>query len=236
MAPLAGRSVLAWTLDAARGADVGPVLVATESADIAEHARALGAEAVMTPADCATGSDRALAAVGTLSDRPEIVVNLQGDAPLTPPGAIRAVVEALAADPGAGVATPVRRLSWEALDALREAKKTAPFSGTTAVVGPDGRALWFSKMVLPAIRREDRAGPCPVLQHIGLYAFRLTALERFCTLPEAGYERLEGLEQLRLVEAGIPVRAVEVPPEHAPPMGGIDTPEDLARAEVLLAP
>lgn len=242
LALLAGRTVLSWVVAAAQkstqGASSIDVLVATESQEIAIHARSLGVKAVLTPLFCKTGSDRVLAALRQEDLKPDIVVNLQGDAPLISGDLITILINALIYDKNASVATPVRRLDWPALDALRDTKRTQPFSGTTAVVSESGRALWFSKMILPAIRGEvdlrTCGAPCPILQHIGLYAFHTHALERFCALPESPYERLEGLEQLRLLESGIPICAVEIPPHLAPPMGGIDTKEDLARAEAFL--
>jgi len=135
--------------------------------------------------------------------------------------------------------TPVRRLTWAQLDKLRENKKTTPFSGTTATVDKNGRALWFSKNIIPAIRKEEKhreqSDMSPVLQHIGLYGFTPEALKKFCALPQSPYENLEGLEQLRMLENGIKLQTVEIFLEKGPAMSGIDTPEDLERAEALLS-
>ena len=110
---------------------------------------------------------------------------------------------------------------------------TAPFSGTTCIRAPDGRALWFSKSILPAIRDEARLSAnllSPVWQHIGLYGYTMGALEWFVSVARSDYEVLEGLEQLRFLENGwrIGTIAVDVP---AHVLSGIDTPEDLAKAE-----
>lgn len=242
MAMLAGRTMLQRVIDVARaaaGGDAGvSVFVATDCRDIAAHAGEAGVPAIITPPSCPSGSDRVLSALRQMDDWPDFVVNLQGDAPLTPPQTVRALIDAFAANPRLGVVTPVRALSWEGLDALRNAKRSAPFSGTSAVVDPRGRALWFSKNILPAIRGEAELRAegvdCPILQHMGLYGFRPDILEKFCALPPGTYERLEGLEQLRLLEHGISIQTVSVPPSLGPPCGGIDTPEDLARAEALL--
>ena len=132
--------------------------------------------------------------------------------------------------------TPVHALRWSDLDRLREAKKTTPFSGTTAILDKDDRALWFSKNIIPAIRKEDRSKePSPVFQHMGLYGFRVDILERFCALPLGHYEQLEGLEQLRMIENGIQIQSVRIDVEPGRMQSGIDTPEDLARAETILA-
>ena len=215
------------------------VLVATDNARIRDHADMLGVASVMTPAECPTGSDRVLAAAKQLPQLPDILVNLQGDAPLTPPRFLRQLIQTLIALPQADAATPVAPLSWAELDALRNAKLTTPFSGTTAVVDAQGKALWFSKNILPALRKEAEwrksDQPCPVLRHIGLYAYRTLALERFVTLPEGRYEALEGLEQLRLLEHGMHLQTVTVDYGPRPSASGVDTPEDARRIEALLA-
>ena len=213
------------------------LVVATDDRRIADHAGQVGCAAVMTGSDITTGSGRALAAAVAEAERPAIVVNLQGDSPFQPPEALGAMVRSLRTG-DAAVATPVVRLSWDALDALRAHKRVAPFSGTTCVRTPEGRALWFSKQILPAIRGEEAlrsAGPLsPVWRHIGLYAYRMEALEAFEAAPPTALERLEGLEQLRLLELGLPVAAVEVAPPRFD-ISGIDTVADIARAEALIA-
>jgi 3-deoxy-manno-octulosonate cytidylyltransferase (CMP-KDO synthetase) len=129
-------------------------------------------------------------------------------------------------------------LDWAALDALRDHKARSPFSGTTCARAPDGRALWFSKMIIPAIRDEDRlraSQSCsPVWRHVGLYGYTLDALRRFEACPPTALEQLEGLEQLRLLELGIPVMTVAVDPPRFD-SSGIDTQADIARVEALIA-
>lgn len=190
----------------------------------------------MTDSAIATGSGRALAAALSQSQIPQFVVNLQGDSPFQPQGALAAVIAALRA--GAEVATPVIGLDWPALDALRDHKVRSPFSGTTCARDEDGRALWFSKTIIPAIRGEEvlRAqGPLsPVWRHVGLYGYRLGALQRFEATAPTALETLEGLEQLRLLELGIPVTTVEVPPAVFD-SSGIDTEADITRVEGLIA-
>lgn len=239
---IAGRTMLDRVSNvAARAAAAVPgteFVIATDDQRIADHAAALGHRAVMTATEIASGTDRALAVIEALGVEPEIVLNLQGDAPFTSVETVTILLEAAAGATHAGVTTPVRRLSWAALDALREHKKAEAFSGTTCVRAPDGRALWFSKNILPALRKEaklrESGGMSPVLQHLGLYAYRVEALRRFAAAPPSFYEELEGLEQLRFLELGIPILAVDVP---APPVSnsGIDTPADVALAERLLA-
>lgn len=239
--PIAGRllveRVAAVALAAARALGDVAVVVATDDERIAVPVRALGLTAVMTDPDISSGSGRALAAMQALGTKPGFVVNLQGDAPFTAPAHIEAILRHARAS-GAAVTTPVVQLDWAGLDRLRANKQKTPASGTTCIRGADGRALWFSKAVLPFIRNEAKLrelGPLsPVLQHIGLYGYRPDALEAFEASPQSAYETIEGLEQLRLLELGIPVDAVIVPPAPIT-MSGVDSPEDVARAEALIA-
>jgi 3-deoxy-manno-octulosonate cytidylyltransferase (CMP-KDO synthetase) len=239
--PIAGRTLLERVVAVARSAAelAGrcDVVVATDDARIAEHARALGAEVAMTGTALDSGSARAYAAACGRPSPPALVINLQGDAPFVPPAVVAGLIATLR-EGGADVATPVYQLSWDRLDRLRRHKQTSPFSGTTCVRGEREEALWFSKAILPAVRDEDAsraAGPLsPVWQHLGLYGYRMAALDWFATAPPSRYERIEGLEQLRFLEAGKTIATVAVDqPVHA--MSGIDTPADLALAEAAIA-
>lgn len=242
LAKIGGKTMLSRVVDIARAASKGhrniQILVATDDTRIMEHAKEIDVQAVMTPESCSTGSDRVLAAIKQLEDRPDFVINLQGDAPFTPPAVVSALIDTLESHPRLEVVTPVHRLSWEDLDALREAKKKTPFSGTTAIVNEKNQALWFSKSILPAMRKEAdsrRADALsPVWQHMGLYGFRVDVLEKFCALPQSPYEIQEGLEQLRLLENGIRIQGVPVEISSGMIHSGIDSPEDLSRAEEYL--
>ncbi|MEP1230822.1 MAG: manno-octulosonate cytidylyltransferase [Litorimonas sp.] len=230
-------------------------VVATDHHDITAHCNAHDIPVIMTDSDLASGSDRALAAAQDFKPEADFIINLQGDAPFTPPQHIVSIAGVLRA--GANVATPYIRLSWKALDDLRRNKDTTPFSGTTLIIGKndgdesglgkDGRpkgetitnkAIWFSKAIIPAIRNEGvlrkASNISPICRHIGLYGYRREALEQFVSWPPSPYETLEGLEQLRFLENGITIDCVEV---TAPKIesSGIDSPEDLARAEILIA-
>jgi 3-deoxy-manno-octulosonate cytidylyltransferase (CMP-KDO synthetase) len=235
--PINGVSMLARTVRAAKlaGAKTGArVLVATDDDRISAHARDIGVDAVMTDPELPSGTDRCRAAAALAAPDADFIVNLQGDAPFTPPEHVAAVIDnATKGD----VVTPVIQLSWAALDALREHKRTTPFSGTTCIRAPDGRALWFSKNILPAMRNEAKLRTSgdlsPVLQHVGLYGYSRTALDRIAKLELSRYEELEGLEQLRFLENGLSVFAVPVAPSDLP-SAGIDTPEDAERATRIL--
>lgn len=239
---IGGQTMLSRVVDIARQAarrHPGTTLaVATEDARIETHCKELDVPCVMTSDDCLTGSDRVLEASEKLGGDFDFIIGLQGDAPFTPPDAVAALIEAFRKDPSLSVVTPVVRLRWSELDELRAQKKTTPFSGTTAVVAADGAALWFSKTILPAIRKEDSLRAqgefSPVHQHIGLYGFRADILKKFVALPPGHYEQLEGLEQLRLLENNIPVRAIPLAVDAGLAQAGIDSPEDVARAEKIL--
>lgn len=239
--PIAGRILLervaAIAMAAAHELGDAEVLVATDDMRIAEAARELGLEAAMTATEITSGSGRALAALRATGRTAGLVVNLQGDTPFTAPAHIVKIVRS-ARESEADVTTPVVQLDWARLDALVEHKRSTPASGTTCIRDGAGRAVWFSKAVLPFMRKEAELRQqdplSPVLQHIGLYCYRTAALEAFEAAPPSQYEQLEGLEQLRLIELGLDIRAVIVPPARIT-MSGVDSPSDVERAERLIA-
>lgn len=242
LALLGGQTMISRVVDLARAAagdhqDID-IFVTTDDKRIGTHCEEIGVHCIYTPSSLPTGSDRVLSALRQLDEWPDFVLNLQGDAPFTPLSTINAVIDACRKNPRAEVITPVHQLSWDDLDRLRENKKQTPFSGTTAVINADGQALWFSKNIIPAIRKEDdlRASRAlsPIHQHMGLYAYRVDILERFCSLPQGVYEELEGLEQLRFLENGIKIQTVSVEIKNGQIQSGIDSPEDLQRAEKYL--
>jgi len=246
LALLGGQSMVSRTFRNAQAAAdiIGDcvALVATDDKRIADHCKAEGLQYVMTDPDLPSGSDRALAAVERYESASgqaiDMIVNLQGDAPFTPAAHVISVLDLLKKESGFDVATPYIQLGWEALDQLRADKVETPFSGTTLISDRHGKALWFSKNILPAIRKEaelrNASSLSPVCRHIGLYAYRKAALQKFVSLPLGHWEELEGLEQLRCLENGLSIGCVRVEPSDVA-ISGIDTPEDLKRAEVLLA-
>ena len=238
--PIAGRTLLERVVAVGRAAaaEAGDcaVLVATDDSRIADHARQLGVEVAMTSDALDSGSARAFAAAQDRVLADGLVINLQGDAPFIPPAIVAGLLATLRGG-RADVATPVFRLDWDRLDRLRAHKQTAPFSGTTCIRAADGRALWFSKSIIPAMRGEEALRTAdqlsPVWQHLGLYAYRMAALAWFAATPPGRYEVLEGLEQLRFLEGGRTIATVEVAaPAHA--MSGIDTQADVELAEQMI--
>lgn len=223
LALLGGRPLLAHVIDRAREAErLDRILVATDDDRIAAVAGKSGAEVVMTPADLPSGTDRVAWAVRNLGLGARefgAVVNLQGDEPFVPGWAVDRAVAALEADPGASIATLAVRTGAGEAGSPHVVK---------VVVDVRGRALYFSRQVIP-YRRDPASGE--LLKHVGLYAFRREGLERFVNLSPSPLERAEGLEQLRALEDGMGITVAV----GDWPVRGIDTPEDLARAERDLA-
>ena len=246
LAVLEGKPILQRVWDIARRAcqelpDCRAV-VATEtpsptskSGEIVKFCETRGIPVVVTSDSCHSGSDRVWEVVSNLPERPEVIVNLQGDVPTCPPKFVVDLANALLAAPDASVGSIYTRLTWEALDALREAKKTSPFSGTTLILNKNSEAVWFSKNIVPAIRDEEKRRAeseySPVNRHVGLYAYRYDALKFFANAEKSEYERLEQLEQLRFLENGYSIKMVEgtYPPGYERSASGVDSPEDLER-------
>lgn len=209
------RSLLERSVIAARAAaEVTPgvtgIYVATDDDRIKAEAERIGAEVIMTSPDCANGTERVAQAVtlGEL-DQP-IVVNLQGDAPLTPPHFVSALIEAMRADEARQVATPVLRCDREALDNFRADRKAGRVGATTVVRDTLGNAIYFSKEVIPYSDGVKPGDEIPVFHHVGLYAYTPHALTLYSSLATGALETLEGLEQLRFLEHGHKVAAIEV--------------------------
>jgi 3-deoxy-manno-octulosonate cytidylyltransferase (CMP-KDO synthetase) len=221
LADIVGTPMIVRVLRRAEAAGIGPVVVATDSQEIEAVVHNAGGRAVMTRSDHTSGSDRVFEALGKADPggRASIVVNVQGDMPTLEPSAITAAV-ALLADKAVDIATPAAEIT-------RPEERDNP--GVVKVVGtPLGpsrlRALYFTRATAPY-------GEGPLYHHIGLYAFRRAALERFVKLAPSPLEKREKLEQLRALEAGM---RIDVALVDTAPLG-VDTPEDLARARAMLS-
>lgn len=208
------------------------VAVATDDQRIADAAEAFGAESILTSPACRNGTERCWEALTAAGFDGEIIVNFQGDAPLTPPLAVEALIDAMEADPGIQVATPMIRSSPLQLDRLLADARAGQVGGTTVVCDTVRDALYFSKRVIPYV--PERTANAPVFLHMGLYAYRREALERYAALEPCAIELAEGLEQLRFLHARIPIRMIEV----ADPPGGlweVNNPADIVPVEAALA-
>lgn len=216
LADIAGKPMIAWMVEIARQADLGPVLVAAAEPEIAAAARAAGGEAVLTDPALPSGTDRAHAAARAFdaAGAYDLIVNLQGDMPTVSPGAIARAV-ALLANSDADIATLV---SPSDTDSDRNDPNVVK-----AILAADGRALYFTRAPAPS-------GPGPVWRHVGLYVYRRAALARFVAAPPSPLEQREKLEQLRALEMGMSIIAgieADFPK-------GVDSPADLENARRIL--
>ena len=222
LADIAGRPMILHVLDRALEADIGPVAVAVCDPEVAEAVRGAGGRAVMTDPDLPSGSDRVHAAARLLDadGRHDVIVNLQGDLPTLPAADLKRVLAPLA-DPAFDIATLVTAIvSVEEAAAASVVKTACAFAPGAAIA----RALYFSRAAIPW-------GEGPLWHHVGVYAWRSTALQRFVGLPESALERREKLEQLRALEAGMRIGAARI--AEAP--FGVDTPADLQRVRLHMA-
>lgn len=233
LAKIAGRMMVerVWRI-AAAAPGVDRVVVATDDTRILEAVEAAGGEAVMTDEACRNGTERALDAMKRLNSDAEIIINVQGDAPLIPPWVIGGVAEAMRADPSLQMATPAVPLPPETEAMMREAKAKGSASGTTVVFNKAMDAMYFSKNVIP-FRRKPGEG-APAYQHIGLYGYRRDTLEQLVALDPTPFELTESLEQLRALENGIPIRVV-LTDYRGRSAWSVDAPEDAVRVEDIIA-
>lgn len=208
------------------------VLIATDSEEIANEADRVGAEAILTSSDCRTGTDRVSQALECSQISAEYIINLQGDAVLTPPWIIDDVAEQMWRDPTVKLASPMVKLTGESLKSMVEAKRLGSTSGTLVVCDRFRNALYFSKTLIPHVRSGHELDHARFL-HIGLYGYRRSVLKEFCNLAEGELEKLEKLEQLRALENGIPIRMVEVDLRNRS-LASVDCPDDALRAEAII--
>ncbi|MXX89397.1 MAG: 3-deoxy-manno-octulosonate cytidylyltransferase [Boseongicola sp. SB0665_bin_10] len=202
--PLIQRS---WEV-ACEVAGISAVYVLTDDRRIADVAEAFGADVMITSERPRNGTERCAEALRMLEDEPDVVINLQGDAPLTPPHYVEALSGAMR-DPAVQVATPVLKTEKDHLASLRADRAAGRVGATTAVFSQGGDALYFSKEVLPFGERNAKSA-APTFHHVGCYAYRPDALRRYAELAVGALEAAEGLEQLRFLECGMPVRCIEV--------------------------
>lgn len=222
---IAGQPMIAHVIDRAKESGAADIVVATDHVEIAETVRALGTRVCMTREDHASGTDRLAEVVVTerFADE-QIVVNLQGDEPLMPPGLLQQVADLLGNEPRASIATLCTPIT--------EPDELQNPNVVKVVTEYNGRALYFSRAPIPF----DREGQIDQLQmvaqrHLGLYAYRAGFLKRYNTLPASPLERLEHLEQLRALQAGDWIQLAQAACLPGP---GVDTIDDLLKVEAGL--
>jgi 3-deoxy-manno-octulosonate cytidylyltransferase (CMP-KDO synthetase) len=228
--PLIQRSVEA----ARRVGGASGVFVVTDDERIAAACGPAKVGVIMTSPECRNGTERCAEALPQLHE-PDLVINFQGDALLTPPSFVEALIARMRDDPDVLVATPAIRLRRDEVHALRQEEAAGRVGGTTVVTDGSGRALYFSKRLIPYLPDWAlEAEVSPVNLHVGVYGYRPEALQRYVSSPISELETLEGLEQLRFLDTGIPISVVEV---ETPPFAlrELNNPEDVAPIEGALA-
>ena len=227
------KSLIERSWDAARSVSgVDGVYVLTDDNRIEDAARSFGADVLMTSTGCRNGTERCAEALSLIEAKPDVVVNLQGDAPLTPSHYVDALLSEVSKDPEVQMATPVLKTAREHLEKLQNDRKAGRVGATTAVADQKMNALYFSKEVLPFYdNAPDDA--VPVYHHVGCYAFRPEALAEYISLAPSPLELREGLEQLRFLENGIPVRCVEVE-ARGRDFWELNNPSDVALIEEIM--
>ncbi|ARS28419.1 3-deoxy-manno-octulosonate cytidylyltransferase [Sphingomonas sp. KC8] len=216
-------------------AGAGSVHVATDDSQVAAAAGAFGASVIMTPESCANGTERVAAALAGLPDITEILINFQGDALLTPPAFVDALIAHMTAHPECPVSTVAVRCTPTAYQHLLADQAAGRSGGTTVVVDALGRALYFSKRVIPFIAPGSHAEiDCPVLMHLGLYAYRRPALRAYQAAAPSPAEGHEGLEQLRFLHHGVPMTVITCDPPGWDVIE-LNNPTDMAPIEAILA-
>ncbi len=230
------RSLIERSWQAAQSVSgVDRVVVATDDARIKDAAEGFGAEVVMTSSQCVNGTERCAETHDALGGGYEVIVNLQGDAPLTPAWFVEDLVAGLNAAPAAEIATPVLSCDGATLNGFLQDRKAGRVGGTTAVFGQDNQALYFSKEVIPFTSKsyaDDEQ--TPVFHHVGVYAYRPDTLAAYPGWTAGPLETLEGLEQLRFLENGRAVLCVEVD-ARGRQFWELNNPEDVPKIEKMMA-
>ena len=215
---------------------ISEIYVATDDKRIEEHAVAFGAKVIRTSSKCKNGTERCAEAVSNARLEAEIIVNFQGDAPLTPSWFIEEIIASLKADKSTDMATPVLRLDRKSYNLFFEDRKSDRVGGTTVVFDKDMYALYFSKELIPffEISKIEQDKPIPCYHHVGVYAYRKNILREYLSWPESKLEKLEGLEQLRFLSENKKVKCVEVS-SRGNVFWELNNPEDVQRIEKVIS-
>lgn len=227
-----GIAMIERTWRIAKQASADRVFITTDDDRIDEFARSFGAEVVRTGDDCANGTERVYEALTHLGETPDIVINLQGDAVLTPPWILDDIINAMKSDPSVRIATPATRITLQQYQDLAKQKASGIVGGTLVVFNKQFDAMYFSKSPIPFVR-SSKDSELPLFRHIGLYGYTYAALKQYLELPMSQLEKIEGLEQLRALENCIPIRVVVVD-YRGKTHGSVDSPEDIKTIEQII--
>lgn len=215
---LAGKPVIEHVYEACVKANLGRIVIATESPRVVTTCMQFGANVIMTPETCQSGTDRIFHATQNCSEN--IIINVQGDEPFINPQTIVKIAQLLQNDPQCDIATAV-------MATTDDAKIDNP-NCVKAVLGADMKALYFSRSRVPFKRDpSDENKNFVYWHHCGIYGYRKAALQKFVSLPQSPLEKMEKLEQLRALENGMTIKCVQIEPAGP----AIDTEDDLRRAE-----
>ena len=208
------------------------VYVATDSAEIEALVSDFGGKVCMTSEGCRNGTERVFEAVSSFEERPDIVINMQGDVPLLPPEVLSNLAETMEREQ-CPLGTPAWQLSWEEVEALQKVRESGSSSGTLVTFDRSYRALYFSSALIPYLRARPETPLSPLYRHIGIYGFTYDCLAQYMSLEPTPLEELEKLEQLRALENGIPIRVVPVDLKGKG-QWSVDSPEDVGHVEKIL--
>lgn len=219
--------------------EIKDVYVATNDERIIDFCTHENTNSVFVPEYCRCGTDRVAFAVDRLKLDIDFVINYQGDNPLCPPWFLENILDEYIKDNSLEVISPMVNLTWNELDKLRDLKQTSPFSGTTTVFDKNHDAIWFTKQILPAIRREgvlrSHLLKSPVYKHIGIYGYSVNTLKKVLSFTASDYMDMEGLEQFLFLDNGVKIRLCEVDYKNrGESMPGINTIDLVEMAERII--
>ena len=225
---------LSWEA-ACKVKNIEEIFVATDDDRIRIEAESFGARVIMTSKECKNGTERCAEAIEHLNIDCDIVVNFQGDAPLTPSWFIEDLLCVFEENTDTKIATPVLRLDGVSLNTLMLDRSYGLVGGTTVVFDNDFNALYFSKEIIPYFdeKRLQESANCPIFQHVGVYAYRSETLLNYNSWKESNLEVLEGLEQLRFLENGCSIKCVLVDSKGRT-FWELNNPEDVERIENVI--
>ncbi len=216
LAPLCGKVMIQHVYERAVASNADEVYIAADDEKVNEAVKKFGGKCIMTSPDHQSGTDRIFEAVNSLPEKPEIIINVQGDEPLIPTSVINELIQVMQDNPDLPMATVAVKLEREFINDPNKVK---------VIFTKDQRAIYFSRAPIPFLR--DGGTPTPAYLHWGIYAYRFDALKRFVSLPTGRLENCEKLEQLRVLEDGMPIYVLISDLQSV----GVDTPEDLEEAE-----
>lgn len=216
LAPLCGKPMIRHVYERAVISAADEVFIATDEPKVYDAVTEFGGKCIMTSADHQSGTDRIFEAVNSLEDKPDIVINVQGDEPLIPTSVINELIQLMKDNPDLPMATVAVKLDRAYVNDPNKVK---------VIFDKNNRAIYFSRAPIPFVREGGIAAPAYL--HWGIYAYRFDALKRFVSLPPGRLENCEKLEQLRVLEDGMPIHVIISDLQSV----GVDTPEDLEEAE-----